>query len=139
MIEQRRQHFFVHSPQRRQGTLGIEGPARRGQGPVVDEGVAGASVEGENLVVRADPGEVGHAAHIEHRQRLGLVARQGGVVERGQWRSLPARRHVGAAKVVDHVDPGAPSEPRPIADLPRAPVLWLVQNRMAVKSDNIDI
>ena len=62
--------------------------------------------------VLADPGDVGDAADIQHRQRARQIARQRRVVDRGQRRALPARRHIGRAEIVGDRQAGCAGQPR---------------------------
>ena len=68
--------------------------------PVVQRPVARTGVERDQRPVRADPGDVRHAADVQHRQRLRHIARQRGVIDRRQRRALAARRDVGRAEIV---------------------------------------
>ena len=53
----------------------VHRPAGVAQGPVVEQGVAGARIEGDQLVLGlADPGDVRNAADIEHGQRPGKMS-----------------------------------------------------------------
>jgi hypothetical protein len=139
------QHRLVHPPGGGQAAAVVEAAGAPGLDQQVDHAVAGAGVEGGDLAARADEGDVGHAADVEHGQRR-LQPRglgPGQVVDRGQRRALPAGRHIRRAEVVGHRDAGLLRQPRPVAELHRAAgdagLGPLVQHRLAVHADQVDV
>jgi tyrosyl-tRNA synthetase len=108
--------------------------------PVIDRGIAGAGIEGKNVIFRlADPGDIGNAADIQHRDRPFQIRGKGGVEQRHERGAFAARGHIGAAKILDHIDAGERGEQAAIANLPGSALLRPVQDRMAVKADEIGI
>jgi hypothetical protein len=61
------------------------------------------------------------------------------MIERHQGRALPARRHIGAAKIIDHINAGQLRQQRTIADLPGPVFLGAMQDGLAVKANQVDI
>ena len=86
----------------------------------------------------ADPGHVADAAEVEDRQRLRQIGGQGGMVERHQRRALAAGGDIGAAEIGDDIDPDEPRQQGAVADLPGAALVRAVQDRMAVKADQVE-
>ena len=79
--------------------------------PIVDRRIAGTGIEGQHLIVGADIGDIGHAADIDHHQRPAPALRaSAAMIERHEGRALPARRDIGAAEIVDHIDAGQPRQ-----------------------------
>jgi tyrosyl-tRNA synthetase len=110
------------------------------QHPVVDERVARPGVESEDVIIAAaDPGHVGDAADIEDGDGPRERADERAVKERRERRALAAGRDIVAAEIVYHVDAGERGEQRAIADLPGAALARTMQDRVAVKPDQIDI
>ena len=111
----------------------------------IEHTVAGTGVEGQWIGGSAEQGHVRHAAHVEHRRRRlqprGPCPRQ--VIDRGQGRTLPSRRHIGGSKVEGHRRAGQPRQQRSVAELHRAPDPppdWtLVQHRLAMEADQFDL
>ena len=71
--------------------------------PVVEEGIAGSGIEGEEPVAGIDESHVRDAADVEDRQRR-LQARgvgEGAMEHRHERRPLPALGDVGGAEIVD--------------------------------------
>ena len=70
--------------------------------PIVDQRVAGAGVEGEDLSglvgpLSTDPGHIGDAADVEDGDRLRQGCGEGGMVERRERCALAAGRDIGAS------------------------------------------
>jgi tyrosyl-tRNA synthetase len=129
----------IDLPRRREGAIDIDRPPGLGLGPIVDEGVAGPGIEGEDLLgARADPGDVRDAADVEHGDRFLETAGQSGVIERNEWCALAASRYIGGAEVSDHVNSGQPRQQGAVADLPGSPPVGLVEDRVAVEPDEVD-
>jgi hypothetical protein len=83
-----------------------------------------------------DPGYVGDAAYVEHRQGLRKRRRTRRVVERREGRALAAGRHVPAAEVGHHVDPGLCRQEGTVADLTGTALGGGVGHGMAVEPDH---
>src|SRR5260221_11864843 len=60
------------------------------------------------------------------------------MVERRERGALAARGHVGAAEIGDDIDADEAREERPVADLPGAALGRAVQDRVAVKADEVE-
>ena len=86
--------------------------------PIVDQGVAGAGIEGEDMRILADPGHVRDAADVEHRDRFWQLGSQRRVKQRSQRRSLAAGGDVGGAEICDHLPAEPVRQRRAVADLP---------------------
>ena len=108
--------------------------------PIVDQRVAGPGVEGEDFVASvADPGHIGDAADVEDRERLWQRRRRArrGTAERA---ALPRRRrrHRRERKSATTSSPSKSRQQRAVADLPGAALGRAVQDRVAVKADDVD-
>ena len=104
MRQKLRQRRLIDRAGGRQGAARVVIRAVVGAHPVVEQGAARAGVEGADLAVVAEPGQVGDAADVEDGERPLEAAGQGGVVERRQGRALAAGGEVAAAEIRDHVD-----------------------------------
>ena len=107
---------------------------------VVDQRIAGAGVEGDELDVAVDEGDVGDAAEIEHADRMRTLelADQGPMEHRHDRGALPAGGDIGGAEVIDHGDPEPGGERRPVADLDREAAVGPVQDGLAVETHHSD-
>ena len=76
--------------------------------------------------------------HEQHRQGDAGRFRQGAMKDRHQRRALAARRHVGGAKVIGHVNADLAGQQFAAADLHGQPEIGPVQHRLAVKANQID-
>ena len=95
---------------------------------------------GGRRIASADPGDVGDAADVEHRERPRQLPRQRRVIERHQRRALAAGRDVGGAEVVDHGDAGQrPPAARRRRSARSRRCSGPVQDRLAVKADDVDV
>ena len=105
---------------------------------IVDQRIAGSGVEGDELDLAVDKGDVGDAAEIEHADRMRALelADQGAMEHRHDRGALPAGGDVGGAEVIDHGDPEPGGERRPIADLDREAAVGPVQDGLAVETDH---
>ena len=105
---------------------------------VVDQRIAGAGVEGDEIGVAVDEGHVGDAAEIEHADRMRTLeqAHQGAMEDRHDRGALPAGGDIGGAEVIDHGNPQPGGERRPIAELDREAAFGPVQNGLAVETDH---
>ena len=100
----------------------------------------GPGIERQHASVGADPRHVGDAADIEEGGRqLGHLRRQRAVVDGHQRRPLPAGRDVGGAQVEHHVDAGALGQQAAVAELHRQLARRVVQHRLPVIADEIDL
>ena len=61
------------------------------------------------------------------------------MIDRNQRCSLPARRHVGGAEIIDDRNGGRPGKGRTVAQLHREPRLGPVQHGLAVEADEADL
>ena len=61
------------------------------------------------------------------------------VEDRRERRPLPARRHVGGAKIPDDGDAEAIGERLAVADLHRQRARRIVEHRLAVEADEVDV
>src|SRR4029077_9111081 len=96
-------------PRSRQRAVEISRPASMAMDPIVDQRVAGAGVEGDDiggtrLTPWADPGDVADPAEVEHRTRFRKIGGERGVVERRERGALAAGSDVGAAEIGDDID-----------------------------------
>ncbi len=140
ILEQSIENRLVDLPAQGQGAVPIEGRARMLGDPIIEHGVARAAIEGEHIrLARTDPGDVRHAADIEHGQRPVEATRQGRVVERRQGRPLPSSRHIEAAKIRDHGDPHLTRQQGAVADLPGTAFGRRMIDRLAMKPDISDV
>ena len=87
--------------------------------------------------IPADPGHIGDAAEIEHRERLWQRRGESGVEQRRQRRALAAGGDIGRAKIGDDVDPEPARQPSAVAQLPGAPLGRAMQDRVAVQADDV--
>src|SRR6476646_11488006 len=95
--------------------------------PIVDQRVAGASVEGEDFALTAagrwpDPGDIADPAEIEDCERLRQIGGERGVIEGRQRSPLSARCDIGAAEIADDIHPGKTRQQGAVADLPGSPL-----------------
>src|SRR5688572_14539404 len=108
--------------------------------PVVEQGIAGAGVECQKLPAAPDESDIGNSADVHESQRTGgNRSGQGAVIYRHEGSTLPAHSHIGSTKVADDAEAGQSRKQGAIAQLHRQALVWIVQNRMAVKADNVDL
>ena len=140
MLQEPGEKLLVRRAARRVASVLVEGAPGPLAHPVVDQGVAGPGIEGDEPLVRPDEGDVGDAAEIEDGERPFEPAHLGeGAVEDGHQRSpLPSPLHVGGTKIVDHGDAEAPGERGAVAELHRQARFRTVQHRLAVEADHVD-
>ena len=105
--------------------------------PIIDQGIARAGVEGDQLTVCSDISYIGYATDIDKRHRQ--VFCQSAVIGRNQGCTLPARRHIRSAHIVNHLDACCLGQSHTVAQLHREVLFRAVQNGLAVKANNIDI
>jgi tyrosyl-tRNA synthetase len=123
----------------REPAVAVDRLARVVEEPVVEEGVPGPGVEGEELVLaRPDPGDVGDAADIEDGDGFLETRGERGVEDRRERRPFAARRDVGRAEIGDDGETGLRCKERAVADLPGAALFRPVQDGVAVKADEVD-
>ena len=141
MRHQGRQRRSVHPAAPGQNAVLIHRLSRVAQRPVVDQGIAGACIESDQVLPPLPhPGDIADAAQIQHRQRpLRQGRRQGLVIERHEGRALPAIGDIGAAEIAHRIDAREPCQQTSIADLPCSAFLGLVQHRLAVEAEQPDI
>jgi hypothetical protein len=137
VVEQALERPTVDPAGSARSTVTVERNAGPGQHPIVQQRVARAGIESHDVAFSADPGKVADTAEIEDEHRLAQTGAQGPMVERQQRRSLPALGNIGRAEIVHDIDPGFGSKNGPVADLPSAPLMWRVQDRLAVKADQV--
>ena len=67
------------------------------------EGITRASIKGNHVALRANPGDIGNAAnvHKDHRA-LGHGCGKGAVIDRHKRGALPAGGHIGGADIIDN-------------------------------------
>jgi hypothetical protein len=103
--------------------------------PIVDQCVSRPCVEGKQYSARADIGDVGDPADIQHHhrhQRAG-AARQRLMVKRCEGSTLAAACDVGVTKITDDRYSGLACQHGPIAELPASTLAGPVQNSLTVK------
>ena len=132
--EIRRHDILGDAPASGELSVLVPGPPGVAFDPLVEERVAGAGVEGNGGRPVGDPGKVRHAAQVEHRDRPLHARQQRRVVERRERRSLPARRDIGAAKIVYRRDAERAGERPAVADLHGHAVIRAMIDGMTVKS-----
>ena len=95
------QHGLIDRPGRRQTATLVHPLLHAGLDQQIDHAVGRTGIEGLQLAVGADQGDVADPAQIKHgdRARHSRLANQRRVIDGRQRRTLPARRHVGAAEV----------------------------------------
>ena len=108
---------------------------------IVEQRVARAGVAGDQGVGAIDIGDVGNAADIDHDHRpfpiQGLGQRA--VIDRYEWRALPAGGDVGRAEIMHDRDMYRLGERAGVADLHGHSLRGPMQHRLAVEADNIDV
>ncbi len=105
---------------RRRGAVPVEGLPGPLEHQVVDQGIARPRIEGDRVVASVRQiGDIGDAADVEQRGRSGEAGRFGQrpMERRNEWRTLPARRHIGGPQVGHGVDPAVPRQGGAVADL----------------------
>ncbi len=111
--------------------------------PVIQQRVAGAAIEPDRRAVRAQCGQVAHAAEVEHGDGLAGAAEHGTVERRHQRRALTSCGDIAAAQVGDHVDAAQFGQQRRAVQLHRvAGAVELarpVAHRLAVRTDRTDL
>ena len=107
---------------------------------VVEQGIAGAGIAGNQAPVAADPGDVGDAADIHHGNVAGQrrPRRQGAVVGRDEGGPLPAGGDVGGTKVMHDGKAGPPGKRRGVTDLHGQSPLRRVKHGLTMEPDQID-
>ena len=108
---------------------------------IVNQGVAGAGVEGDQFAVLSNPGDIGDAADIDQGQRRLQPGGdgKGAVIGRHQRSALPSGGNVGAAEVPDDIDAGGPCQRLAVAKLDGDAAFRGVKHRLAVKADKVDL
>jgi len=136
-------HGVVDPSGRGQPAPGIHRLSGMGAGPVVEQGVARPGVKGEHRAVLvipgADPGDVRHPAHVEHRQRARHAGGERHVIQRRQGCPLAAHRDVGGAELEDHGNAQGVGEELTVAELPSLAPIRAVQHRLAVKAHHVHV
>ncbi len=136
----RRVGLAVEHATRREPAVAVHGLAQMPLAPIVEQRIAGARVECQQLAIGADPCEVGNTADIDEGHRpLRQRSRQCLMIDRNQRRPLPACRHIGGPEVINHIHPQPPRQFRSIAELNRQALLRAVNDRLAVEPDNVDV
>ena len=138
--QQRRQRRRVDAARRGSGAVGVVRRPGALEHPVVDERIAGPRVERQHAPALADPGHVGDAADVHERD--GKLAELGGeraVVDRHQRRPLPAGGDVGCPEIEHDIGARALGEQPAVAELHRHSAVGVVQHRLAVIADEIDL
>ncbi len=115
----------------------VEGMTRVLEHPVVEGAVARTCVEGKQVTVTADPGDVRHSTDIQHCQGLGQICRQSGMIDRHERSPLPSSRDVGRTKIVRNRNSETARQSVGIADLPGPSALRLMQDRLSVKPHQV--
>ena len=106
--------------------------------PIIDQRVTGARVEGEKPLRPSDPPHIRDAPDIEDRERLWQPGSKRSMKQRRQRSPLPARSNIGRPKVGDDIQPQQPRQQPAVADLPAAAIGRAMQDRVAMKADNVD-
>ncbi len=105
--------------------------------PFVEQSAAGAGVAGDDFVVLAEPGDVGHAAQVEDHGRPRLVGEERAVEHADERRALAADGDVVAAEIAHHAHAGLLGEQPGVADLPTDLLAGDVPHGVAVEADEI--
>ena len=139
VVQQRRDDRRVRVARGADRAVGVVGDPEVARHPIVDQGVGGTSVEGENVILAcADVSDIADTAPVQHHQRFWQRRRERTVIQRRQWRALPARRDVGVAEAVDDGKAQPSRGARAVAELPCCPRARIVEDRLAMKADKID-
>ena len=104
MREHPRDRVLVDFARRRRASvvvLRLPGPQAD---EIVDQRIAGSGVEGDEIGIAVDEGDVGDAAEIEHGDGMRALeqADQRAMEHRHDRRALPAGGDIGGAEVIDH-------------------------------------
>jgi len=107
---------------------------------VVDQRIRGPRIAGDRVLVAINKCDVRDAAEIEHRDRMRPLdcTRKRAMEHRHQRRTLPARRHVGCTKIVNHRNTGLARQRGAIAELDGELLGRAMQHRLAMIADDID-
>ena len=116
-LRRRVQQPGVHLTAGRPAAQAIERLPGVALAPMVHQGIGRTAVETQRLAIRTQQRQIGDAAQVEHRDGFPRHRKARRVEGRDQWRTLPARGHVAAAQVADHVDAGQLGEQRPVQQL----------------------
>jgi hypothetical protein len=117
----------------------IAGYAKMFFTPVIDEGIAGTSVEGDQLAGRPDPSDVGDATDVHEGYRvLGYGGSQGAVIDGHQGSALPAGSHIGCPHVVDHRLIQPAGQERSVAQLHGEADFRPVDDGLAMEANYVD-
>ena len=113
---------------------------------IIDRRIRGAGVKGQQSPRHRrigkgwiDPCQIAHPTKVQEGQ--GRIrpdpAGAGVVIERGQGRALPAHSHIAAAEIPHDRNPQNLGQKRTVSGLMRAPVAWIMRQRLTVKADQI--
>ena len=111
---------------------------RRDEQEIVDQRIGRSGVEGDDLAVRAEIGDVADPAPVEDHQRALEAGGHRRVIDRRERRAFAARRDVGRTEVRDDVDPERGRRARAVAELARQAEARPMQDGLAVQADQRD-
>ncbi len=108
---------------------------------IVKQGISRTRVARDRRLAGRYITEIGDTADIDHRDGFGKPGhrRERAVEDGNKRRSLPSLRDIGGTKIMDNFDAQSFGEHRAIADLNGEAPLRPVQNRLAMKADQIDL
>ena len=113
--------------------------SRLTQHEVIEQGVAGAGVTGDQRIA-VNVSDVGNAADVHHDNWSVAIqcCNERAMIDGHQWRALPAVRHIGGAKIAHDLQFQHPSQRSTIADLNCQFRLRTMKNRLPVEADDIN-
>ena len=81
---------------------------------IIHQRVARPRIKSQNIALlfcfRANIGQIGNTADIDYHRRTSIIhldvhlGDKRGMINRCQWRTLPASRHIGAAYIMHNID-----------------------------------
>jgi len=137
VAQQALKHPLVHLARPGQCAIPVKCLTGVAADPVIQRPVAGAGVEGDQLALPADPGDVRDAADIEDGERLWQVPGQGGMINRRKRRTFAPGGDIGGPEVMGNRQAGLRRQARRIANLPGPPAIGLMQDRLAMEADEV--
>ena len=131
----------VHPPRRRSLTVGVACSTAARAHEIIDQRVRRTRIAGDRILLAIDEGDVGDAAEIKHHDRMrpGERAHERAMVRRDERRALPAARHIGRAKVINHGNASLTRQRGAVAELDGQFLRGPVQDRLPVIADERNV
>src|SRR5215207_7936596 len=134
------QPVFIDASGKGIGAIVIRSLAGMALHPIIDQGIARAGIEGENVLSLAYKGNIGNPADIEKRQgadrdRCG----ESSMINRNERCALASRGDIGGAEITDDGHAKLARKQRTVAQLNGEALGRAMKNGLAMKADHVDL